>query len=245
MEELQAAPADEENLDHLLPEPVSATIGSLRTRIAARFPESGLGRVAAKLQQQVDAMSAGREASRRRTARTRLASRVLIVLIIIASLVALGLALHGSVDHGAGLADLDLLPLLESAINDIVFAAIAIAFLLALPDRVQRRGLLKKLYELRSLAHIVDMHQLSKDPERLRPDYPRTAATRPMNLNRDQLERYLEYCSELLALIGKTSALCAEETGDAVVLETVSTVENLVSGISRKVWQKIARLPAA
>ena len=58
------------------------------------------------------------------------------------------------------------------------------------------------------------------------------------------MERYLDYCSELLALVGKTAALCAEESRDDVVLDTVSTVETLCVGISRKIWQKISNLPA-
>ena len=62
-------------------------------------------------------------------------------------------------------------------------------------------------------------------------------------MTRDQVERYLDYCSEMLSLVGKTAALCAEESRDSVILETVSTVENLTVGLSRKIWQKISNLP--
>ena len=41
-------------------------------------------------------------------------------------------------------------------------------------------------------------------------------------MTRDEVERYLDYCSEMLSLVGKTAALCAEESRDSVVLETVS-----------------------
>ena len=51
--------------------------------------------------------------------------------------------------------------------------------------------------------------------------------SKPLELTRDEMERYLDYCSELLALVGKTAALCAEESRDDVVLDTVSTVETL------------------
>jgi hypothetical protein len=57
------------------------------------------------------------------------------------------------------------------------------------------------------------------------------------------MERYLDYCSEMLSLVGKIAALCAEESQDSVVLDTVSTVENLTTGMSRKIWQKISLLP--
>ena len=43
-------------------------------------------------------------------------------------------------------------------------------------------------------------------------------------------------------MVGKTAALCAEESRDAVVLDTVSTIENLTTGMSRKIWQKITIL---
>jgi hypothetical protein len=42
---------------------------------------------------------------------------------------------------------------------------------------------------------------------------------------------------------GKTAALCAEESRDAVVLDTVSTIESLTTGMSRNIWQKISVLP--
>ena len=58
------------------------------------------------------------------------------------------------------------------------------------------------------------MHQLSKDPEQL-PHVVRADADEQavLELTRDEMERYLDYCSELLALVGKTAALCAEESG--------------------------------
>ena len=57
------------------------------------------------------------------------------------------------------------------------------------------------------------------------------------------MEHYLEYCSELLSLIGKVAALCAEESQDSLVLTTVSDLETLTTSMSRKVWQKISLLP--
>ncbi len=55
---------------------------------------------------------------------------------------------------------------------------------------------------------------------------------------------YLDYCSELLSLTSKAAALCAEESTDALVLDTVSEIENLTTGMSRKIWQKISLLQA-
>ena len=68
-----------------------------------------------------------------------------------------------------------------------------------------------------------------------------------------QLNRYLDYCSESLALISKIAALYVQDFQDPIVLDAVDDVEDLTSGLSRKIWQKItilenlsrAPLPAA
>ncbi len=54
-----------------------------------------------------------------------------------------------------------------------------------------------------------------------------------------QLMRYLDYCSEMLSLTGKVAAIYAQDFRDAVVLNAVNEVENLTTGLSRKIWQKI------
>jgi hypothetical protein len=137
----------------------------------------------------------------------------------------------------------DWLPLIESTISDIVFAAIAVLFLWAFPERYERKTLLGLLHRLRSLAHVIDMHQLSKDPEQVSPSYTRTPESVSHGLDAEQLHHYLDYCSEMLSLTAKTAALCAEHSSDPVVLSTVSTLETLTTELSNKIWQKISLLP--
>ncbi|WP_395657214.1 hypothetical protein [Nocardioides sp.] len=230
------------SLDKLDAEPVADTVARLRNRIAERFADRNLVHVADALLGLVSEVRLTGSLVRGRIRTARLVSRTLIAAILVATVVALGLALRTAVgDQGPD--GLDWLPLIETTINDLVFAAIAIFFLYTFPERLQRGDLLGLLHQLRSLAHVVDMHQLTKDPERLRPGFHPTDAGTHDDLDRDQMERYLSYCSELLSLIGKTSALCAEESRDAVVLDTVSTIEELTLGMSRKIWQKISVLP--
>jgi hypothetical protein len=131
----------------------------------------------------------------------------------------------------------------ESIINDLVFSAIAVLFLWAFPERRERRTLLRLLHRLRSLAHVIDMHQLSKDPEQVGPSYTRTEHSVVHGLDAEQLHHYLDYCSEMLSLTAKTAALCAEHSTDEVVLQTISTVERLTTELSNKIWQKISLLP--
>lgn len=221
--------------------PVLETVELLRDRIGARFPGRGLHRISEHLLTLVAEVAASTRNARGRRSWLRPLSRVGIAVVVLVTVALLALAVD------ATLADapedrLQWVPLLESLVNDLVFAAIAIWFLLSVPERLQRAALLEQLHHLRSLAHIVDMHQLTKDPERLRPGYQQTARSVPINLTLDELEHYLDYCSELLSLIGKTAALCAEESRDAVVLDTVSTVETLTVSLERKIWQKIGVL---
>jgi hypothetical protein len=176
-------------------------------------------------------------------------SRVLIVVVLAVVIVATGFAARDAITDAGSLASFEWLPLVESLINDLVFAGIAIWFLLSLADRVVRNDLIRRLHRLRSMAHIIDMHQMSKDPAALLPDTvlgavagddvisPRTMSVRDYAL-------YLDYCSELLSLTSKAAALCAEESTDALVLDTVSEIENLTTGMSRKIWQKISLLQA-
>lgn len=228
-------------LDKLGAEQVHQTVVALERRITARFPGRGLRLVALELVTLVDRVATVSVSNRQRIDTARRISRVLMVVVAVATAVALVLAAN---DLSNGVGDgIAWLPLIETTVNDLVFASIALFFLWSFPERVRRGEILQLLHQLRSLAHIVDMHQLTKDPERLRPDFTPTPESPPMDLDRAALEHYLNYCSELLSLVGKAAALCAEESRDGVVLDTVSTIETLTTDMSRKIWQKISLLP--
>ncbi len=228
-------------LDRLEADPVLATLAQLRARIGARFPERGLYSVSGELVELAERVAQSSVQNRNRLHVVRIVSRVVIVVVAALTLVALGFAVRSAAMEGPE-HDVEWLSLVESGVNDLVFAAVAIWFLYTVPERLRRSETLALLHELRSLAHIIDMHQLTKDPERLRSSFTPTAVSPAMDLTYEELEHYLDYCSELLSLVGKTAALCAEESRDAVVLDTVSTIETLTIGMSRKVWQKIAVL---
>jgi hypothetical protein len=219
------------------------TTSRLQRRVSARFPERGLARVSAELVRVAGQVADSASGARQRLRRIRLGTRLLSVLVVLITLVALVLTLRDAVLIGLE-RSFEWLPLIESTVNDIVFAALAVYFLYALPNRIERSYLLGQLHRLRSLAHIVDMHQLTKDPERLRPGFTTTPETVDVHLSTTHaMENYLDYCSEMLSLIGKIAALCAEESQDPVILDTVSTIETLTTGMSRKIWQKISLLP--
>jgi hypothetical protein len=230
-------------LDRLHAAPVRQTVQRLEARIAARFPERGLRRVADQLADLVAEVELSAADLNGRVRRARLVSRGLVVLVVVGTLVALGLGARDVLRDRAPDTSLEWLPLIETGINDLIFAGLAVFFLYSLPERLQRGDALALLHRLRSLAHIIDMHQLTKDPERLRDSFVSTAASVDPHLDRDEMQHYLDYCSEMLSLVAKAAALCAEESRDAVVLDTVSTVESLTSAMSREIWQKISLLP--
>src|SRR5690606_25851233 len=123
----------------------------------------GLGRVCGELLQ---VAAHARERSRE-IARPNQGLRLLVgllVLLIIAGAVATAMRLDVplKVDDFA-----DLVQAIEAGINDIVLVGAALFFLMTLETRLKRRRALAAIHELRAIAHIIDMHQLTKDPERL------------------------------------------------------------------------------
>jgi hypothetical protein len=130
----------------------------------------------------------------------------------------------------------------EAAINDLVFVAIAIYFLVGIEARLKRARALKELHVLRSLAHVVDMHQLTKDPERLvrgERGGIDTASSPKRDMTPFQLTRYLDYSSELLAILSKVAAIYVHRFNDAETLRAAGDIEDLTIGLSRSIWQKI------
>ncbi len=129
---------------------------------------------------------------------------------------------------------------LEALINNIVFVGVAAYFLLGLEGRQKRKRALAALHVLRSLAHIVDMHQLTKDPEQLVGGGPRTESSPKRAMTSFELARYLDYSTELLAIISKVAALYLQELGDdPVTMDAANAVEELAVNLSRTIWQKI------
>jgi hypothetical protein len=221
---------------------VGHTVDHLERRIRARFGDRGLTRAALDLRRLVDEVESVTEQSNVRLRRTTLIARTTSVTIVVATVVLLTFSLRNAIRDGLERSE-DWVPLIESVINDLVFSSIAMLFLWAFPERRERRTLLRLLHRLRSLAHVIDMHQLSKDPEQVSPGYTRTSESVTHGLDADQLHHYLDYCSEMLSLTAKTAALCAEHSTDEVILNTISTLETMTTELSNKIWQKISLLP--
>jgi hypothetical protein len=215
------------------------TAAALAERIAARFPNANLRRVAA------DVEAASRE-SAERAAWCAAPHWVLRAVVLVLTVLALGVLLRLSLllrpqalAQGMGVSEL--LQLIYNAVNDSVLVGVALVFVWGWEARIKRGRTLRALHELRSLAHIIDMHQLTKDPESLL----RGGSAEPEAMTRADLVRYLIYCSDLLALLGKIAALFAQELADRTVLSAVNEIEELTTALSQKIWQKITLVDPA
>jgi hypothetical protein len=211
------------------------TAAALRDRIGERFPSSSLLKVAE------DLLAASRQAAGTAAwlARPNVGLRALVILLLLLLLGVLVGALS-TLRLEPGFANLsDLFQGLEAAVNDVVFVGLAVFFLLTLETRHKRRRALAAIHELRSLAHVIDMHQLTKDPARLIASGSDTAASPQRTMSTFELTRYLDYCSELLSVISKVAALHVQRFQDPVTMAAVDQVESLAAGLSRKIWQKI------
>jgi hypothetical protein len=224
------------------PARITETAHRLAQRIAERFPDSGLARVARAL----EAVAAQADADQTWLARPIWPIRAAVTVgIVLLAIVAIGtLLILGRLPAQAGLTDV--IQAIDAGVNDLVFLGIAIYFLTTVETRRKRRRALKAIHELRSMAHIIDMHQLTKDPERFnQPDATDTASSPPRALSVFELSRYLDYCSEMLSLLSKSAALYIQKFDDSVTLAAVNEVEDLTNGLSRKIWQKIMILDRA
>lgn len=217
---------------------VSDTLRKLEARIGARFPNSSLRKVGLDLVDLADHTKARALALAKPNLGLRLAIGVVLgggfALVVYLSL---GLHLEMSARNVV-----DLVSGIEASFNLILLIGAAVLSLVTIEGRMKRAAALKALHELRSLIHVIDMHQLTKDPVML--GAQKTKASPEHALSAFELTRYLDYCSELLSLCGKLAAIYAQDIADPAVIETASDLEQLATNLSQKVWQKITNIRA-
>ncbi|MEC7582951.1 MAG: hypothetical protein VYE77_01425 [Planctomycetota bacterium] len=212
------------------------TTERLRDRIRERFPDTGLASVVNELVHVAKEQENRRDSIRRPSYGPRIAGLVALGAAITVTVIALG-AVHPEVGDKWQLPDL--LAAIEATVATVVYLAAALAFVWTLDSRKKRARCLDALHEMRAMAHIVDMHQLNKDPDQfLRPGADIQSSPKH-HMTRFEMTRYLNYCSETLSLIGKVSALYVQDFPDRVALQAVNDIENLTTSLSRKIWQKI------
>lgn len=227
------------------PEKIVATIKTLEGRIGERFPDSGLRNVCVTLGDVAEHMVERAAWISRPVLWLRIVTWAVVVAIITGTALTF-LAIGVGKDDITSLQTAPnrlqtFVTLTEAAINDVVLMGAALFFIFTMEKRYKRTRALQSLHELRSIAHIIDMHQLTKDPHRIvsKPLFTGEGLSPKLNMSSFQLRRYLDYCSEMLSLTGKIAAVYVQNFDDAVALGSASELETLTSGLSNKIWQKI------
>jgi len=225
------------NYRRLDPQKIIQTVKALHCRIEERFPGSGLGKVVAELLGVAEETVAQIQWIQRPNLPLR-AVAVLLSLAIVALVITLLVHIRkfnfdDFVNTVQGL---------DASIGSVVFIGAAILFFVSWENRIKRKRALKAIHVLRALAHIVDMHQLTKDPESYFAQKQGAGPSLKRMMSPFELTRYLDYCSDAMALISKIAALYVQGFQDAVLLDAVDDMEDLTAGFSRKIWQKITIL---
>lgn len=219
----------------LNPDQIVATVERLSSQVETAFPGAGLTAVCK------DLLSVSRLAKERAAKiraphyGLRLAS-VLLILLVIGILLVTVVTIK---PKGEELTRSGLVQLLEAGTNEIILIGAAILFFATLETRIKRRRALRAIHELRSLAHIIDMHQLAKDPVSL---VHRSDGIPPDRLTPEQLLLYLDFSSEMLSLCGKLAALYIQDFPDPGAVAAVDEIESLTNGLTRKIWQKMTMI---
>ncbi len=224
------------------PEKIVSTLALLSERIHERFPGSGLCKVCEELVH----VAQETEAKVNETVKPNIPLR-----LGIAALVAFGLFMLLKVGAIIELKRdsenlYGVLQGIDAAFNILLLTGGGMLFLSSLEARWKRHKVMEHLHELRSIVHVIDMHQLPKDPSS---DRPATVAVSddgaPQRvLSPFELTRYLDYCSEMLSLTGKVAAIYAQSTKDSIVIDAASDIGQITTNLSSKIWQKITLVQA-
>ncbi len=223
------------NYTQLDPNQIVATADQLCRRVQERFPKAGLNNCSNQLLQitkQAKVRSAAIGAPMRWL-------RLLLAAAVIGIVAAFVLAVRNVHFKERELEGGQAIQILEAGFNATVLVGALIVFLFTIEVRVKRRRALKAIHELRSLSHIIDMHQLTKDPERMLQKGVDTESSPKRTMTQFELSRYLDYCTEMLSLCGKVAALYVQNFEDSDAVSAVNDLEDLTSGLTRKIWQKI------
>src|SRR5687767_3399118 len=138
------------------------TVQALQNRVRERFPESGLSKVVAELRSVANETLERAQWIQQPNLPLRMAAALLV-----AGIIGLLIRMVLNYRHLQASDFPTFIQMLEAGISALVFIGAAVLFLFSCETRVKRTRALRAIHELRAMAHIVDMHQLTKDPDTL------------------------------------------------------------------------------
>ena len=222
----------------LRPERIITTLEQLQQRIRERFPRAALVDICEDLLATARASEERAEALAKPVLWMRVASLLCIGLLAIIIFWAFA-STFSSESHLMNMGLSERLSSFDAGVQQLIAAGIALVFFLSLERRLKRHRALKAIHELRAFAHVIDMHQLTKDPSHFLLTVVKTPSSPVRELTPGETFRYLDYCSEMLSLIGKIGALYIQKFDDSVTITSASELESLTTGLTQKIWQKI------
>jgi len=223
--------SESNNYRRLSPEKLVESVDKMAKQIEGDFAESGLSKVAKQIAVETrETIVLGKELIRPLWL-LRIGCGILIILALVWPLILAPFLKFKETFTSLA----DFMEATDAGLHMIIVIGAGIVFLVTLEARIKRNKALHSLAELRSLAHIIDMHQITKDPG---VDTRKVRKQRTVNSDAE-LAVYLDHASDLLSILGKLAAYHVQDINDRVVLDAVNEIETLTNALSRKLWQKV------
>lgn len=209
------------------------SVGKMADRVEEQFPSSGLSAVA----NEVAAVAEGTVARVAEIKKPRIGLRIgvgIMVLLVLSGPLLFSFLLSFS-EEVTNLGDF--LEATDAGLHMLLVLAGGIYFLVGMENRMRRNQALDAIAEFRSLTHLVDLHQINKNPglDSLKPPENDKRTVR----SDEALASYLDFSGDLLSIVGKLAAYYAQNLSDRVVLDAVNEIETLTCSLSNKLWLKI------
>ena len=216
-------------------EEIITTIEKLRLRISERFPDSDLSSVCEQM------LVIAKESDRiiQWISKPNYLIRIFVILFFTLAGIVLVYSMLQVEFEVPQIGFADFVQLSEAVLNELVLIGAGVIFLVTFETRRKRKRVIISTNKLRCFAHIIDAHQLTKDPDHITKIHIATQNSPRHSLNEYELGRYLDYCTEMLALVGKLGFLYVQNFNDPQANNAVNDLECLTAAMSRNIWQKI------
>ncbi len=224
--------------DKLSCDEIRNTIQRLHARISERFPDSGLANVCKSMMDVASETASIIHAIEKPLYFWRIGIALLVFAVTSITVISMT-SIHF---QSEAMSLSDLVQMAEAAISGLLVIGAGLLSLFSVEIRKKRNRVIAAVNRLRCLAHIIDAHQLTKDPYGTVSVGRQTPHSPARNLTPFELGRYLDYCSEMLSLTSKLAFLYIQNFPDPMANEAVNDLENLITGLSRNIWQKLVIL---
>ena len=212
---------------------VTAAIELLRLRVQERFPTANLLNVCNELKE----LSNNAKANIQHLNKPYVYFRIIFSFLIILTIVLITYTIWHISSQDLPSNFQSFIATSEALMNELVMIGAAFYFIGKFENSLKQKKILYALQELRTIIHVIDLHQLTKDPAPILQNNSEHSPERA--LSKSELNSYLDYCSEMLSLTSKVAATYGFNCNDQIVLETIHNIEVLSGTLSNKIWQKI------